>query len=171
MQLIGFHHLGLGGKISRKTKRKKTKSGLPISTFSKLFGRIGISKRLIIYNKRDLEYIRIEFKKSDIKYEISVLGGGGGSSIYIINIEKDFEVSTSFEMDSIHAGIEILIKKIGEEDRNKYCRLQYIGYDEDGYYDNNGNLCIAKKEVVERTFKENEEAKSNDKKRSTKECD
>jgi len=160
MKLIGFRHLGLGGKISRKTKLKKTKSGLPISTFSKLFGEISIGKTLRVHNERDLEYIKNELKKSGIEYKLYAEGGGGGGFVYVFKFEKDPEVSISFEMNSIHAGIEILIKKIGEKDRNKYCSLQYIGYDEDGYYDDGGNLCIAKKEVVEQTFKEDKEAKS-----------
>lgn len=158
MKLIGFRHFGLGGKISRKTKREKTKSGLPISTFSKLSGRISIStsKRLIVYDKRDLEYIKNGLKKSGIKYKLYTEGGGGGF-VYVFKFEKDPEVSISFEMNNIHAGIEILIKKIGEKDRNKFCSLQYIGYDEDGYYNDNGNLCIAKEEVVEQAFKEDKE--------------
>lgn len=162
MKLIGFRHMGLGGKISRKTKLKKTKSGLPIPTFSKLSGRISVStsKRLIVYDKRDLKYIKNELRKSGIKYELYAEGGGGGGFVYVFKFEKDPEVSISFEMNSIHTGIEILIKRIGEKDRNKYCSLQYIGYDEDGYYDDNGNLCIAKEGVVEQTFKEDKEVKS-----------
>ena len=149
MKLIGFRHLGLGGKISRKTKRKKTKSGLPISTFSKLFDDIRINKTsIIISHEKDLEYIKNELKKTDIKYQLNCVGGGGGF-VYVFEFDKDISISTSITMNRIMNNAEIYIK-----DKNKYCSLQYIGYDEDGYYDDSGNLCIAKKEVVEQTFKE-----------------
>jgi len=148
MKLLGFRHIGLRGKISRKTKRKKTNSGLPIPTFSKLSGSISIGKTLRVHNERDLKYIKNELKKSGIKYKLYAEGGGGGF-VYVFKFDKDISVSTSITMNRIMNNAEIYIK-----DKNKYCSLQYIGHDEDGYYDDSGNLCIAKKEVVEQTFKE-----------------
>ncbi len=160
MKLIGFRHLGLGGKISRKTKLKKTKSGLPISTFSRLFNRIQINKTsIIIGHEKDLEYIKNELKKSGIEYKLSGIGGGGGGFVYVFKFNKDISISTDITMNSIMNNADISIKKEGEKDKNKFCSLQYIGDDEDGYYDDSGNLCIAKKEVVEQTFKEDKEAK------------